>query len=509
MATQITRLRLFIAIMAAERGRQNPPPLPNLEGRIVCADTLANVANPDWTFETALGLTGADKRISETLRERWGVVQMWADAHSEEEKHWVMEQDATTRMRLQDVLRETGNEDHAELMSFAKHELLTADAEPVATDSRLIFYDENRQGFDIVIGNPPYETIAKGRSPDERATVKKHLLDDKQYETTKGNDLYTLFCEVALALANPRGGVVTMIVPLSLAFAQAKEPLRRLFERRSSHIWLRHQDNAPGQTFHESPVLTPTNSQRSTIITAVLGKPPVEMKTSGTQRWLEEDRERFLSQRQYAEKPELNENSLDLKLARQWPRVPTNLIGKMISSMTTQKFSVRSFETIEGNFPIAVPKSARYFITAAPARKLERREIVYNLKSRESLELAMAALNGHVAYAWWRVWGDAFDVNKYEMTSVALPDEWLENTSTNREARRLGRALIDAINPSNIQRNISGTASRVFENVNFHEACPDIIEEIDYLYLDALGLLDERLLNQLYTLRSNSNWHFD
>lgn len=509
MATQITRLRLFIAIMAAEPKGHEIKPLPNLEGRIVCADTLANVANPDWTFETALGLTGADKKVSETLRERWGVMQMWADAHSEDEKEWVLQQDETTRMRLQEVLRETGNEDHRELMSFANHELLAVDAEPVATDSRLIFYDENRQGFDIVIGNPPYETIAKGRSPAEREAVKNNLSRNKSYLTTKGNNLYNLFCEVALALAKREGSVVTLIVPLSLAFAQAQKETREIFERRSTHIWIRHQDNAPGQTFHESPVLTPANSQRSTIITALLGKSPVSIKTSGTQRWSETDREEFLRYRLYADKPEINENSFEAKLAHQWPRVPTKLIGDLISSMTCQQLSVKHFEVREGDFSIAMPLTARYFITIAPAGKMKRGEIVSNLKSQESLELAMAALNGHITYAWWRVWGDAFHVNKYEITSVAIPDKWMDDASTNRKARQLGRALIDAINSRNIQRHKSGTRGGTFENINFHEACPDIIQQIDELYLNALDLLDDRLLAQLHKLRSNSNWDLD
>ena len=45
MAVQVTRLRLFIAIMAAEgEERAEAEPLPNLEARIVCADTLSTRA---------------------------------------------------------------------------------------------------------------------------------------------------------------------------------------------------------------------------------------------------------------------------------------------------------------------------------------------------------------------------------------------------------------------------------------------------------------------------------
>ena len=73
MAAQVARLRLFIAIIAAEDGAaadaSERPPLPNLEARIVCADTLAAVADPQWSpFATRrrgaapLGYGGADGR---------------------------------------------------------------------------------------------------------------------------------------------------------------------------------------------------------------------------------------------------------------------------------------------------------------------------------------------------------------------------------------------------------------------------------------------------------------
>lgn len=48
MAAQVARLRLFIAIIASEPD-DSEKPLPNLEGRIVCADTLQTVADPNWS----------------------------------------------------------------------------------------------------------------------------------------------------------------------------------------------------------------------------------------------------------------------------------------------------------------------------------------------------------------------------------------------------------------------------------------------------------------------------
>ncbi len=496
MATQITRLRLFIAIIAAERDAIDKP-LPNLEGRIICADTLANVANPDWHPNIALGITGTDEQIRKALNERSEVLKLWRYAHSEDEKRYVQEEDEKARLNLLKALRVTSNDDHPELMSFAKHEVLAADAEPVSTDTRLLFYDPDWQGFDIVIGNPPYERIAEVDSPEERQQFKKHLREQKRYRTTRGNNLYNLFCEVALALAKRENGVVTFIVPLSLSCAQTQKHTRDKFEYQSKKIWLRHQDNRPDKTFHASPVSSPESRQRTTIITAVLGKSNVEILTTGTAQWHIAERDEFLRYRHYTKtNPYLD----------QWPRIPSEFISMLVSKISCQDEKIQQLARPGDEFQIGLPNSAYNFITVIPSKRLARGEKVFNVRDIATLELVVSALNCHAAYAWWRVLGNSFTISKKDLMLMSIPDKWINEDETNRKARRLGRALIDAITPENITRNRSGTRGNTFENINFHEVCPDIIREIDELYLDALGMMDETLLHQLHKLRSNSNW---
>ena len=118
----------------------------------------------------------------------------------------------------------------------------------------------------------------------------------------------------------------------------------------------------------------------------------------------------------------------------------------------------------------------------------------------------MAVLNGHVAFAWWLTWGDAFHVNPYELTSITIPDPWLDCKDTNKQACMLGRDLIDTIIPDNIKLSQSGTQGNKFENVNFHETCPNIVEEIDALFLTSLGLPLDPLLDELRVVRSDNSW---
>ena len=369
MATQITRLRLFIAIMAAEKDLPAFQPLPNLEGRIVCADTLATVARPEWRAEMAGGVLG-NGEIRKALINLAEVRRQWLNAHTETEKAAVRAQDETARARLLAVLEEAGNADDLEMAAFARYQLLDPGAAAAAIDPRLLFYSPDWQGFDVVIGNPPYETIAEGQTAAQRRAERNRLRDNKQYQTTDGGDLYNLFCEVALTLVKQEDGVVTLIVPLSLSFGQDQSATRRLFQQRSKSIRLRHQDNRPDKTFHESPVAHPENRQRTTIITAVTGNRRPVIETSGVGKWAKSEREHYLLHRKYTRIP-ARMPGLHGNLASQWPRIPSEEVSQLMSAMLAQRRTIGSLAAPgENEYSIAFPQTVYEFITSVPYRTI-------------------------------------------------------------------------------------------------------------------------------------------
>ena len=537
MAAQVARLRLFIAIIAAEDGAaadaSEYPPLPNLEARIVCADTLAAVADPQWS---PFGQDGAGRPLSDTaeltvetaevsraLAAVAAIREKWQSAHNESDKRAIRRQDQDARKALRDVLK--GGFANPETIEFANHPLLDPDAPHAETDPRLLFYNPERRGFDIVIGNPPYEKVNKSLQAPANAArterralanlredMRKRLTGQKRYQTIAGGDLYNLIAEASLALARPDGGVVTLIVPLSLCFRQDKRTLRRLFEERCSRIALRPSDNRPDKIFHDSPVAHSENRVRATIITATRGSETAIVQTSGANRWRKSERHEYLASRP-CPVPLRGGAVGDVRLDSQWERLPTPEISDLIAAMRDEKIKIANLSGVADNdCELGFPLSVRYFITTLPAGILDRGEKTLPIANQENLELAVAAANNHVAYAWWRAYGDAFHVNAYEISSIAVPNRWLEDAETRREVRRLARSLIAAAqDPANTTRRVSGTRGREIDSVNFHDCAPETVARLDELYLESLNtggakLPVAALLPQLRALRSDSDW---
>ena len=508
MAVQVTRLRLFIAIIAAEDAAADPAayePLPNLEAKIVCADTTATVASPNWSIFGAETLQSRATQVNNALAHVAEIRKDWQSAHDEQTKAELRRQDADARKALSAAIGR--GYASAETIAFAKHPLLDPDAPPVETDPRLLFYNPDRQGFDIVIGNPPYESVNKDLQSDAARRDRRQTLKLRRYRTIAGGDLYNLIAEAALTLANPNGGVVTLIVPLSICFGQNKKDLRRLFEERSNRISLRCQDNRPDKVFHNSPVEHGESRVRATIITATMGKETPIIETSGINRWPKSERHEYFTSRPKSVTLATQQNTVgDARIDAQWGRIHTTEIADLLDARCAQETKIANLSGMgQADNALGFPPSAMYFITTAPAGSLNRGEGALPIANTESLELALAASNTHAAYAWWMAYGDAFHIKPYEIATIAIPRAWLDDAATNRRVRQLARELIAAVNPQNIRPLTTGTLSSVQDSLNFHECAPAAIAELDALYLDALAQ-PRSTLTQLHDLRSNVTW---
>jgi adenine-specific DNA-methyltransferase len=231
IAVLISKLRFFISLLAEQRPTIQElnigiRPLPNLETKFVAADTLVTLKRPKVEAQLSISL------MDSTLQKLRG--ELFEVRH----KHFLARNRAKRALQREDLrLRE--------LISKRLKDDTWPDAvadqvaswNPYDQNTAASFFDPEwmfdlTEGFDVVIGNPPYVQLSKMKETAER------LYKPEGYSTySKTTDLYCLFYERGLDLLRPNG-LLTYITSNSWLQTQYGKTLRQLFTQESDPLVL-------------------------------------------------------------------------------------------------------------------------------------------------------------------------------------------------------------------------------------------------------------------------------
>ena len=156
IAVQIAKLRFFISLVVDQKmddSRENRGvrPLPNLETKFVAANALLSVEKPSQVPIRTSQIVRVEKELEEVRRRHF-------TARTPKTKDKYRELDTELRAELGGLLKDLGfpNETTEKVANWAPYDQnATAD-----------FFDRDwmfgvRDGFDVVIGNPPYVQLQK------------------------------------------------------------------------------------------------------------------------------------------------------------------------------------------------------------------------------------------------------------------------------------------------------------------------------------------------------------
>lgn len=206
-AVDIARLRFWLSLVVDEVA---PQPLPNLAFKIVCANTLIPLGKPKSDLSGSLDIAkaieklrhdyfDASKEDKKDLERQFKNLQnkLWATA-----KEWVSKEDADIYLKI------------SEFNPFEDKSCTWFDA---------WWMFGVKDGFDIVIGNPPYVNIANIKDENYRLSLKSI------YKVAKNkSDLYSFFFEKGASLLKSKG-VLSYIVSNSWLGTDSFSLLRKFF----------------------------------------------------------------------------------------------------------------------------------------------------------------------------------------------------------------------------------------------------------------------------------------
>jgi len=231
IAIQISKLRFFISLVLDQKVDRNKEnfgirSLPNLETRFVSANTLIGVQKPEHLFYT--------DKIGNLEDEIKSLRHKYFQAKTRREKIDYQNKDKELRELLAKELKNIGfSIDSSE--KIAKFDLFDQNASSDWFDPEWMFGVTD--GFDVVIGNPPYIQLQK----DEGNLAK--LYEKQNYETfSRMGDIYTLFYEKGLQLLKPEGHLC-FITSNKWMRAGYGEGLRKFFQKYNPKILI---DLGPG-----------------------------------------------------------------------------------------------------------------------------------------------------------------------------------------------------------------------------------------------------------------------
>lgn len=156
IAIQISKLRFFISLVVDQKSNNNPVenfgirPLPNLEAKFVAANTLIGLNKNDATLFDTDAIRAKKEELKIAKHKIFG-------AKTVRTKRKYRQIVNNLRLEIADMLEDCGAVGNAEAQQLASWDMFDQNTYSNFFDPEWMF--DVKDGFDIVIGNPPYVSV--------------------------------------------------------------------------------------------------------------------------------------------------------------------------------------------------------------------------------------------------------------------------------------------------------------------------------------------------------------
>ena len=228
-AVDIARLRFWLSIVVDE---EQPSPLPNLDYKIMQGNSL---------IESFMGVDLSKLTYEKEHKKDKGEFSLFDDEKNRLQKTvsqllstYYSCSDHDRKVKLQQEISDTINK-QLEAQAYDPEILCELKNLNLAENNKFflwhtwfsdVFNRDGKNGFDIVIGNPPYVNFANIKSAKYRTILKERF-----YSTKNKCDLYAFFIEFGFDILNT-SGIITYIIPHTWKATDSFSKLREVLFKR-------------------------------------------------------------------------------------------------------------------------------------------------------------------------------------------------------------------------------------------------------------------------------------
>lgn len=327
-AVEIAKLRLFLKLVATVEADYRKPnlglePLPDIDFNIRAGNTLVGFATEaelqkglTYTLDGAMAKPLIEEKceIVANAFKRYKEIQLtYGDDFKEFKKA-----KAELNKRLKELNHELNQLLHKQA-SGLKYETWLKTHQPFHWFAEYYEILDNKGGFDVVVGNPPYV---------EYGTKLKAVYTLKDYTTLECGNLHAYVAERCFKLISGNG-LIGLIIPLPSINTSRMVSLQNMIKpkpkKKGRNVWISAFDERPSSLF---------DGVDQRLIIELIGKETEDcnLYTTGIKRWYSSTRENLFPSINYSKQTDKNLTYTSSILKIQNNEVETNILGKFYSN---------------------------------------------------------------------------------------------------------------------------------------------------------------------------------
>jgi hypothetical protein len=355
-------------------------------------------------------------------------------------------------------------------------------------------FPEAADGFDVLVGNPPYAAIGR-RDDGDLLETEYHSLRSG----VAGNDLYPLFIEMVWRLTRPGRNTAGLVVPLSIAYHHGSQfrACRRAMTAHGGRWRFAFFDREPHALFGED-----VKTRNAILFRRELpGDPPrgtpAELATGPLNKWTSRTREKLFAGLTFTPLRRVSIQDGIPKLAGAEQALAYATLSARLDRLRTLCGRCRTCRPHEATVAPARPRvfvasTAYNFLNVFRSLTLDP-DCPYPLSENtvhclefareEYAALAFAVLSSRLTYWLWHVQGDGFHVGAWFLQHVPFG----RTSFTPEQAaalREYGRCLWEAVQAHRIVSVNKGRQTVAYRPL----ACEKERDAIDAVLTDAAKL---------------------